>query len=258
MDQARALEFAGVSVMTALPQNTYELSMLAAEYVLGTLDARAARTVEQALVSNAVLRDLVHRWETHLAPLSALAPQEAPPPELWQRIENAITPVGRTSRLGDLKPSPYLRLWQGWALGATAVAAALALVTLVPQPQVPRMMTVLVSDPSQSAWTAEVGPQGGLRLAAVASPGGKSATAAPAGKVLQLWGLPPGAAAPVSLGLLPRGAGVVRIPAPAVRPVGGMQILISLEPEPANGLAGTAPTGPVVFIGRLSEPGPNT
>jgi anti-sigma-K factor RskA len=120
------------------------------------------------------------------------------------------------------------------------------------------MMTVLVSDPSQSAWTAEVEPQGGLRLAAVSSPAGQPASRVADGKILQLWGLPPGGSVPVSLGLLPRGANVLRIPAPAVRPVGGMQILISLEPEPANGIAGAAPTGPVVFIGRLSEPGPAT
>lgn len=244
--------------MTALPVDPDDLSMLAAEYVLGTLDARTARGVERAMAGNAGLRDLVERWETHLAPLTTLATPETPPADLWQRIENVVTPAGKPARLGNSKPSLFLRLWQGWALGATAVAAALALVTLVPQPQAPRMMTVLVSDPGLSAWTAEVEPQGGLRLAAVSSPGGQSANSPPAGKILQLWGLPPGGTIPVSLGLLPRGAGVLRIPAPAVRPVGGMQILISLEPEPANGVAGTAPAGPVVFIGRLSEPGPNT
>lgn len=244
--------------MTALPLDPDDLSMLAAEYVLGTLDARATRSVQQAMVGNAALRDLVERWETHLAPLSTLATPEAPPPDLWPRIESILAPAGRPARSGNSKPSLFLRLWQGWALGATAVAVALAVVTLVPQPPAPRMMTVLVSDPGQSAWTAEVEPQGGLRLAAVSSPGGQSANNAPAGKILQLWGLPPGGKVPVSLGLLPRGAGVLRIPAPAVRPVGGMQILISLEPEPENGVAGTAPTGPVVFIGRLSEPGPNT
>lgn len=244
--------------MTALPQDLNEQSMLAAEYVLGTLDARAARALEDAFPGNATLRDLIARWENHLAPLSALARPEAPPTDLWQRIETVIVGKARTSRLGNVKPSPFLRLWQGWALGATAVAAALAFVTLVPKPQAPRMMTVLVSDPGQSAWTAEVEPQGGLRLAAVSSATGQSANSAPAGKILQLWGVPPGGTVPISLGLLPRGAGVLHIPAPAVRPVGGMQILISLEPEPPNGVPGSAPTGPVVFIGRLSEPGPNT
>jgi anti-sigma-K factor RskA len=244
--------------MTALPTDPEELSMLAGEYVLGTLDARAARAFERAAEGDAALQALVQQWEQHLAPLTALATPESPPADLWPRIEAAVAPLDKKSVLGDLKPSPFLRLWQGWALAATAVAAALGVITLVPPPSAPRMMTVLVSDPSQSAWTAEVEPQGGLRLAAVSSPAGQPASRVADGKILQLWGLPPGGSVPVSLGLLPRGANVLRIPAPAVRPVGGMQILISLEPEPANGIAGAAPTGPVVFIGRLSEPGPAT
>jgi anti-sigma-K factor RskA len=244
--------------MTALPDNPEEIEMQAAEYVLGTLDARAARNFEQAMQDNADLRRMVQQWETRLAPLIAMATPEAPPPDLWTRIEAALPVPGKASRLGSTTPSLFLRVWQAWALGATAVAAALALLTVVPPKTEPRMMTVLVSDPAQPAWTAEVEPQGGLRLAAVSAPAGQPATQVPDGKILQLWGLPPGATVPVSLGLLPRGANVLRIPAPAVRPVGGMQIMISLEPEPANGVAGSAPTGPVVFIGRLSTPGPNT
>ena len=244
--------------MTALPTDPNEPSMLAAEYVLGTLDARAAHAFERAMEGNAELRALVRQWEHHLAPLSLLAPPEAPPSDLWQRIENVLPASQKLSRMGSTAPSLFLRLWQGWALGATAVAAGLAMVAIVPPKPEPRMMTVLVSDPNQSAWTAEVEPQGGLRLAAVSSPSGQPATKVADGKILQLWGLPPGATVPVSLGLLPRGADVLRIPAPALRPVGGMQILISLEPVPANGLAGATPTGPVVFIGRLSEAGPNT
>lgn len=244
--------------MTSLPTDPEELSMLTAEYVLGTLDARSAQAFERAMQGNAALRGLVEKWENHLAPLTSLAVPEAPPPDLWTRIENALPGASRPSRMGSTAPSLFVRLWQAWALGATAVAAALAIVTIVPPKTEPRMMTVLVSDPSQSAWTAEVEPQGGLRLAAVSSPAGQPASKVADGKILQLWGLPPGATVPVSLGLLPRGASMLRIPAPAVRPVGGMQILISLEPEPADGVAGAAPTGPVVFIGRLSEPGPNT
>jgi anti-sigma-K factor RskA len=242
--------------MTALPVDPDDLSMLAAEYVLGTLDARAARGVEDALGKNAALRELVARWEVRLTPLSRLALPEAPPPELWQRIEDAIAPKRKTSRLGDLRPSPFLRLWQAWALGATAVAAALALVTLMPQPAEQRMMTVLVSDATQVAWTAEVDRRGGLRLAALNGPLGAQNNTSPEGRVLQMWALPPGATVPTSLGLVPRGSGQVSIPTPAVTPVPGMLIEISLEPP--GGSPGPRPSGPVLFIGRLSAAGPST
>jgi anti-sigma-K factor RskA len=226
--------------------------LLAGEYVLGTLDARAARQFEHDMQGDSDLRAMVAAWEYRLAPLSALATPEAPPPELWARIEAAIHPQPVSAK------AKTSRFWQGWAIGATALAAAFAAVAFLPADTQPRMMTVLVSDPGQSAWTAEIEPSGGIRLAAISAPSGKSANAVPDGKILQLWGLAPGGTVPVSLGLLPHGAGTLRIPVPAMRPVRGMQILISLEPESPNGIAGTAPTGPVVFVGRLSEPGPNT
>ena len=135
-------------------------------------------------------------------------------------------------------------------------AVALAAIAFLPGQGAPRMMTVLVSDASQTAWTAEVDRQGGLRLASLPTAAGTAYNTAPEGHQLELWGLPPGAAAPTSLGLVPRGGEQVRIASPAIHPVAGMLIMISLEPP--GGAPGPAPTGPVLFIGRLSEAGPPT
>lgn len=235
--------------MTPLPTDPAERDARAAEYVLGTLDARTARAVEAAMGTDAFLRDSVDAWEAHFAPLTALALPEAPPPDLWNRIEQAIAPAPAPRRIRPL------RLWQAWAVGATLAATALAALTVMPQQ--PRMMTVLVSGATQTAWTAEVDRTGGLRLAALPAPGGApNDTAPPDGRVLQMWALPPGASAPTSLGLVPRGAGAVTIAAPPVRPVPGMLIEISLEPP--GGSPGARPTGPVLFIGRLSAAGPAT
>jgi anti-sigma-K factor RskA len=241
--------------MGGLPTDISELTALAGEYVLGTLDARQARLIEAALPTHADLAALVDAWEDRLAPLSALAVPEAPPPQLWDRIEAAITPPAVAAST-QVRRS-FLRLWQGWAVGASLAAAALAVVAFLPREPEPRMMTVLVSSASQTAWTAEVDRQGGLRLAALPAPGGTALNTAPEGdRVLQMWALPPGAKAPTSLGLVPRGSGTVRIDAPAVKPVAGMLIEISLEPP--GGSPGAGPTGPVLFIGRLSAAGPST
>jgi anti-sigma-K factor RskA len=239
--------------MSGLPTDPAELTALAGEYVLGTLDARQSRMVEAALADHAELAAMVAAWEDRLAPLNLLAPPEAPPPGLWERIEAQIGP-----RPTAAPPrSRLLRLWQGWAVGASLAAAVLAGIAFLPAAQGPRMMTVLVSGGNQTAWTAEVDRRGGIQLAALNAPAGqKLDTAPPDGRVLQLWALPPGAKAPTSLGLVPRGAGVVKIETPAVKPVAGMLIEISLEPP--GGAPGALPTGPVLFIGRLTEAGPPT
>jgi anti-sigma-K factor RskA len=238
--------------LRTIPTDPDELSALAGEYVLGTLDARAARMIEDALPAHAGLRTLVSDWERRLAPLSNLAAPEAPPPELWDRIAAQIAPPSRI-----VTRPRFARLWQGWAVGASLVAVALAAVALLPSQQDQRIMTVLVSDRTQTAWTAEVDRQGGLKLASVNAPGGTAVNTAPEGKVLQLWALPPGATTPTSLGLLPRGTGDIKITTPAVKPVPGMLIEISLEP-PGGSPLGNRPSGPVLFIGRLSAAGPAT
>ena len=73
-----------------------------------------------------------------------------------------------------------------------------------------------------------------------------------AARVLQLWALPPGATAPTSLGLIPA-EGRVTVTPETIRPQAGMLIEISLEP-PGGSTTGR-PTGPVLFIGRLSAAG---
>ena len=54
-----------------IPADPAERDALAAEYVLGTLDAQAAREVERALDTDAPLREAVAAWEARLAPLTA-------------------------------------------------------------------------------------------------------------------------------------------------------------------------------------------
>jgi anti-sigma-K factor RskA len=240
--------------MSSLPHDYDELAALAGEYVLGTLDARDARMVVQSLSTNADLAALVAAWEGQLAPLTLLVPPEAPPRDMWARIDASINSavVAASPRAG----SRFLRLWQGWAIGASLAAAALAVVAFLPRTPEPRIMTMLVSDGSQTAWTAEVDQRGALRLAALAAPGGATVNTAPQGRALQMWALPPGATTPINLGLVPRGAGAVSIANPAVKPVPGMLIEISLEPP--GGAPGRHPTGPVLFIGRLTKAGPST
>lgn len=237
------------------PADPLERDALAGEYVLGTLDAATAARVAAAIRTDAALREAVAAWEARLAPLSTLALPETPPPALWDRIEAALP--GQIAARSAIR-EPWWngkQFWRGWAAAATAVAAGLAVFAVQPRAPETRFMTVLVSDRSQSAWMAQVDRYGGLELAAI-RPVGAETPALPVDRVMQLWGLPPGAAGPTSLGLLPREGGRVSIASPAVKPVAGMLIEISLEPPGGSPIG--RPTGPILFIGRLSEAGPRT
>jgi anti-sigma-K factor RskA len=243
-----------VSGAWTLPSDPAERDALAGEYVLGTLDARLCARIAAAVQEDPGWRDAVAGWETRLAPLGNLARPEAPPSDTWERIEARIVP---TRAKGTRRQIRLGWIWRVWALGATAAAAVLGyLVSTANPPQQSRLMTVLIPDRNTPALFAEIDPRGGLRLNTVAAVTGRQLQA-PSGRVMQVWGLPPGATAPVSLGLMPHEPGkVTTLSGPPVRPVAGMIIEISLEPE--GGSPTGKPTGPVVFFGRLSEAGPDT
>lgn len=240
-----------------LPTNPEALDLLAGEYVLGTLDARQAAIVEAAMARDPVLEALVADWVRRLDPLTRLAPPEAPPTDLWERIAarlpGAATAAAKASWLSGAWQSGTW-LWRGWAVGASLAAAVFAGVAFIPS-QKPAYMTVMVSDRSAPAWIAQTDRSGGITLAAVRPAFGDPQPAAPDGRVMQLWALRPGDAGPTSLALLPRTPGRVTIPAPALRPVNNMLVEISLEPE--GGSPTGRPTGPILFYGRLIEAPPN-
>lgn len=237
------------------PLSDDERSALAAEYVLGILDAREAALVVRAMQADPALADAVAAWERRLAPLSTLAVPEAPPADLWRRIEQNVLSNAQAAPRTLAPPSWRSRLLAGWAVAATAAATILGTVFVRQEfSRTPPVMTVLVSDRTQPAWTATAAPDGALVLAAFPPVAGPPEQPIPPDRVLQLWALPQGATAPTSLALLPPGQRSISIPAPALRPVAGMLIEISLEPPGGSPLG--RPSGPVLFIGRLSQPGP--
>lgn len=219
-----------------------ERDVIAGEYVLGTLDQHSSEQVEAAMARDPNWAAAVAAWEARLGGLVDLAPPEAPPPQLWTEVEAALWPAPAAPAR---KPS---RFWQSWAIGASLAAAALAGLAVMPRQTAPQMQAVLVADANQPAFMAQVDAAGGLQLAAATSAGGVRPNAAE-GRSLQLWGLPPGATTPRSLGVLPRDAGIFHVASGQLHAVPDMLILISQEPE--GGSPTGLPTGPVVFYGRL-------
>jgi anti-sigma-K factor RskA len=220
-----------------IPTDPEARDELAAEYVVGTLEAREAAAVARAIDTDADLAARVAAWEAKLAPLTALAPPEAPPPDLWARIESRVFPTAppAPARRGWFDP------WRFGAIGSAAVAAGLAAFILARPAPEPGFMTVLLTDQAQPAWLVQA-DQEGIRLASL------NTRPAPPDRVLELWALPQGETAPTSLGLIPAD-GRLTVRPTTIRPSPGMLIEITLEPPGGSPIG--RPTGPIQFIGRL-------
>lgn len=229
-----------------IPEDPAERELLAGEYVLGTLEARLAAAVAAALPGDPALSAAVADWEARLAPLTGLALPESPPADLWTRIEALLPDAAPAARPLRPRLTRGLALWRGWAFGATALAAGLAAFLVIRPPEPARLMTVLLTQRDQPAWVVEADRAGGLRLAAL------NPQPLAADRVMQLWALPPGATVPTSLGLIPP-EGRLMVTTGAIRPEAGMLIEISLEPP--GGSPNPRPSGPVLFIGRLTAAG---
>ncbi len=228
-----------------IPEDREELDMLAGEYVLGVLDAEAAREVEAALTANTGLRRAVAFWEERLDGLAAAADPAEPPADGWSRVE---------ARLGPARAEPdTARLWNSLALwrGATAVAAAaaacLAIVVALPRtPAPPSLVGILRgTEPGQPEWVATAGEHG-LDLRAV------SPATAPNRRVFQLWAIAPGSTRPRSLGVI-GGNGRLALAQASARLRDGDTLAISVEPP--GGSPTGQPTGPVEFTGKLIAAG---
>ena len=236
-----------------------ELDIAAAEYVLGTLPADERASFAGRLADDPELREAVRRWQARFGPLDDGAAAETPPAGVWRAIERAAgsasAPSGATAvPRGDGDNILYLRRriarWRGAALVAGALAAGLAAFVVLdrlaldagaPAPG-GRYVAVVDAGGREPALIAEVDTRTGLiRVRSIAAE-------TPAGSSLELWHVAEGSA-PRSLGLLAAGEAAQTIEdAVAAGPIGGV-LAVSVEPE--GGSPSGAPTGPVIYSGRL-------
>lgn len=239
-------------------QDAEDRSAAAGEYVLGTLSREDHAAFELALQLDRALLADVYFWQDRLLPLADRVPAETPDMALWPAIESALTPpAGRLQAVPGGVAAPAandavwrrLRRWQ-W-IGSCAVAASLVLATvlglrlLAPPAEPPaRYLAVLQAPGDQSTgWVVEVTRGERVRLIPV----GPTA-AVPAGKALQFWTKPEGAAGPTSLGLVIAGRRT-ELPASVLPALGDKQLFeLTLEPEAGSPIG--RPTGPVLYLGR--------
>lgn len=225
---------------------------LASEYVLGTLQGGARRRFEALLPAHPMLRHAVARWHDHLQPLALALPPVLPPPAAWQRIEARLDGAAHPSQAAAMAPSPApaparpgfwgaLAFWRGWSFVATAAAAALAVVLMQPSTVPPPLVVVLSAPEGASSFVAGVAADG---RSMVVRPVVNVSTQPD--RALELWAVPKEGA--------PRSLGLISPDKPTVLRRGRIledTAAFAVSLEPPGGSPTGAPTGPILFSGKL-------
>ncbi len=214
--------------------------LVAGEYVLGVLDLGDMREAEAIIARNPAFAAEVALWERRLSPLTDLVRPVPPPPAVWSRLALA------TGIRADRPARSGRGFWQAMTGVSLALAAGLGLFAFLPRPPPPgaepaRFAGALTPTGQSARFVVETGADGSLRLTSL-----DGAPPAP-GRSYELWALPQGAAVPVSLGVWQPGRRVM--PPQSARPSAQEQLLVS--DEPAGGSPTGAPTGTVLFGGKL-------
>ena len=219
--------------MTKPEDDMPEDDLLAAEYALGLLTDGDFEVARGRIASDLAFASAVARWEEQFAGMTdellPIAPRPAVKTALMTRLFPAAQKVGIWQRIW---------LWQSVAVGALAVAAFM----LVREP---------VIEPQQGPlYTAEiVSTEGDFRVVAVVDKTTnevfltRTAGAAPAGRILQVWAHGPGEPA-MSVGLWPEGETVRLELPPTIAAVQGV-LTLGVSEEPPGGSPTGSPSGRV-------------
>jgi len=221
---------------------------LAAAYVAGTLRGPARRRFVSLMRSHPGLRRAVSEWEARLMPLTTSVVPVAPPPRVWLGIEARIAPAKAAA------PAPVgwweqLAFWRALSGVATVAALTLAVLLASPGPSQPPIVVVLSA-------AGGAAPDGGVipaSFVASISADGRAMVTKPITNVslqpdraLELWAVPP-QGSPRSLGLISaQGATVVKR-----GKVLDNTAALAVSLEPSGGSPTGAPTGPVLYVGKL-------
>lgn len=221
---------------------------LASAYVAGTLRGAARKRFESLLPAHPALRDATVAWQARLMPLTVAIAPVAPPARVWERVGARIDGASATPTEAIGGAWSRLAFWRGLTAFASVAALALAVLLASPAPVQPPIVVVL------SAAAASGGGAAPASFVASISGDGRALVTRPivnvalqADRALELWAIPPGGA-PRSLGLISASGATVVQKGKALE--GADTLAVSLEPS--GGSPTGAPTGPVLYTGKLT------
>ncbi len=224
--------------------------VLAAEFVLGTLDAQSRAEVELRLKNDGSLRQAVADWDDRLSPLVGLYADVPPPPHVLTRllsqIDRSAAPdgYGHTSNVVELQKS--VRRWRlATAITVAMAAALLGWIVVVPgSNHESRFVAVLQKDAASPAILLDVDI--GARRAVIR----QVAAEQPTDKSYELWLINPEIGPPKSLGVVqPQGITKASLRSYDAAVIARATYAITLEP--LGGSSTGAPSGPPILTGKL-------
>jgi anti-sigma-K factor RskA len=218
---------------------------LAAQYVAGTLRGRARARFETLLPSHPALQHAVREWQSRLLPLTGVLPEQAPPPQVWRRIEQQLWPAVAPQRWWQRTD-----LWRAFSGFAMLAVVSLGVLVASPPPAQAPVVVVLQSTGKDPGVDGNiVASFSGDGRAVVARP--LTPVAVKSDRALELWWAP-AVGKPTSLGLI-RADGTTVLSRGQLP--GGLQGSgidhMAVSVEPPGGSPTGQPTGPVVFYGKL-------
>lgn len=224
--------------------------LLAAEYVLGALEADERQSAAQRIENDANFARLVDGWEVRLSPMAAEYTNVEAPAPVKAAIDRRLFASDSASRVAPLSGLwSSLSFWRGLAVAAVAATmVAIAVPYMNPSLQVPRsgLVASLAADGSDvkylvvyNAARHEVG---------LSHVSGERAS----GKDFELWMIE-GKNPPVSMGVIPLGATTHLAVSSEARKKLAQGAVLAVSLEPAGGSPTGQPTGPVVAAGDLKR-----
>ncbi len=206
------------------------IDLLAAEYVLGTLQGGARRRFIRLLADRADVRLAVRAWETRLTPLANSVRPVKPPAHVWTAISGLTQP--RKAVFGKASGAPSSgwswRSPASWGLGGITAGVAISAAALFTAPTLFVTADQIAMRSGEKLPQSYVGvltdPQGNGRLLVSSLRHGKTVTLKVIGKgdlgldaaPLELWALPPAdvnGGKPFLLAKVPvKGSGIAMLP----------------------------------------------
>src|SRR5689334_1996797 len=108
-----------------------DVQALAAEYVLGTLDAGERSAAEARMAADPEFRAAVAEWERRLQPLDETARAETPSRDVWEGIVSRLDSLAPASDSNVVQLRRSVTRWRAATLALAAAAAALVAVVVL-------------------------------------------------------------------------------------------------------------------------------
>ena len=233
-----------------------EDEILAAEFVLGVLDADEREQCARRMVSDAAFAEAVRGWEERLSALNEAYRPESPPAGLFDEIERKIHAEGRPA---DAIPSArQFGFWNNLALWRIAAIISMIIVVVFAG-LYSGVVRIGGGDTPPTQLIASLQAEGSpIRFAALydAGPGivriSTISGEIEANRDFELWFII-GTNAPVSLGVLPRDPPARFVLTQEQKSLFTEGTVLAVSLEPAGGSPTGAPTGPVVAAGSIGK-----